>query len=377
MHDRQPASSPTVRDPGAQPWPGFALAADAAVRQLAEQLPMDLWLVTHLDREHQQIVASYGDWDAIAPPGSVLPWADSFCVRMINGAPGLATDVRAVPDYAGVAVGPYAIVRCYLGTPLLTADGGLFGSLCGFAGTPRPDSADSYPLVRFVGRMLSTVLTRESLAAERSEAAAEAYALVDRDMATGLGNARGWQRALGTENERCRRFGSPASVIVLDLSELGRARDPDTEDDEDDEDQPDGRVTGLAAAAGGAGLGVSPDRRRRAPRACAALHDRRRVRSRLGPRAGHPHPPRAAVGGARRRDRGVRDAARRRGPAVGLAARPTGEQPRPAAPGAAPPDSGPAGVGQPQPATVSPRAGRRPGQPPSPRQPQRSASIAR
>ncbi len=250
MHDRQPASSPTVRDPGAQPWPGFALAADAAVRQLAEQLPMDLWLVTHLDREHQQIVASYGDWDAIAPPGSVLPWADSFCVRMINGAPGLATDVRAVPDYAGVAVGPYAIVRCYLGTPLLTADGGLFGSLCGFAGTPRPDSADSYPLVRFVGRMLSTVLTRESLAAERSEAAAEAYALVDRDMATGLGNARGWQRALGTENERCRRFGSPASVIVLDLSELGRARDPDTEDDEDDEDQPDGRVTGLAAAAG-------------------------------------------------------------------------------------------------------------------------------
>ncbi|HEY5150430.1 MAG TPA: diguanylate cyclase, partial [Mycobacterium sp.] len=43
--------------------------------------------------------------------------------------------------------------------------------------------------------------------------------LADRDPATGLRNQRGFQRALELENGRIRRFGTTASVLVIDVND--------------------------------------------------------------------------------------------------------------------------------------------------------------
>lgn len=233
MSNDLPAARPADPPPGraampASPWPGFELAAGAAVEHLAEQVPMDLWLVTEVIGGEQQVVAAAGAWSGLTPPGTSLSWAESFCVRMVDGSgPNVAPDVREVPGYAAAAVGEREQVRCYVGVPLLQSDGALYGTLCGFAGRPRPAAlSQSLPLVGFAGRMLSTVLATEAVAARHAEAVAHVQAMSERDVLTGLRNERGWQQALADENERCRRYGAPASVIVLGVEEPGPAQAP-------------------------------------------------------------------------------------------------------------------------------------------------------
>ena len=164
-------------------------------------------------------MAAAGAWAPQAPPGATYPWQDSFCLRMVERrGPVVAPDVAAVPAYAEVAVGLLAGVRAYVGVPLQGDDGVVFGTLCGFAGAPQDPSLDgSLASVRLVGRMLSTILAREQFARARSQEAAAAYALVERDPVTGLRNRRGWDAAVEQEDTRCQRYGATASVLVLEL----------------------------------------------------------------------------------------------------------------------------------------------------------------
>lgn len=206
-------------DPRLLPWPGFALAASAAVEHLEELVDLDLWLVTAVRDGTQTVVAAAGRWSAAAPPGLTYPWQDSFCLRMVERrGPVVAPDVAAIPAYAGLAVGRLAAVRAYVGIPLEGDDGVVFGTLCGFAGAPQDGSWDgSLGSVRLVGRMLSTILAREQFARARSQETAAAYALVERDPVTGLRNRRGWDAAVEQEDTRCQRYGSTASVLALRL----------------------------------------------------------------------------------------------------------------------------------------------------------------
>lgn len=215
----QPTGS-QVADVG--PWPGFALAADAVVADLHGRFGFELWLVTHLDQDRQVVVASAGPWAAMLPPAVVLPWAKSFCVRMVeHDGPVAVADVARSAGYGPIAVGAYAGVRAYLGVPVLSTDGELFGTLCAFAGQPETSSMPAaLGQVTLVGRMLSTIATGEQIAVDRSHEAARAYAFAQLDRLTGLRNRRGWEAARGTEEQRACRYGSPVSVLVVELDDL-------------------------------------------------------------------------------------------------------------------------------------------------------------
>jgi diguanylate cyclase (GGDEF)-like protein len=211
------------------PWPAFAVAAEAAVEHLSQTLGLDLWLVTHVDQDRQVIVAASGHWAELAAPGTHFSWQESFCLPMTDQrGPTVALDVREVPAYAPLATGILARVRAYVGMPLYGRDGELFGTLCAFAGEPQPDAwSDGLDLMRLIGRLLSTILSTEQLALERSTEAAAAYALAEVDRLTGLPNHRGWKSALAREDHRCRRYGSAASVLVLNLQDMKRTNDAD------------------------------------------------------------------------------------------------------------------------------------------------------
>jgi hypothetical protein len=74
-------------------------------------------------------------------------------------APRLATVTAAVPEYAVLTKGLGRDVAAYLGVPLVTADGQLFGTVCGVAFRAKPlSAARDLPLVEMVARMLSTLL---------------------------------------------------------------------------------------------------------------------------------------------------------------------------------------------------------------------------
>lgn len=213
-------------DPRRAPWPGFALAAEAAVQHLHERFGFDLWLVTHVVDDQQVVVASAGHWATLAAPGTEFSWPDSFCVSMVaQRAPTVAPDVRAVPPYAAAATGVLARVRAYLGVPLEGDAGAFFGTLCAVAGKPQETPpADLMCTVELVGQMLSTILAHEQVAAARSHEAAMAYALAERDQRTGLLNRRGWEAALQREDQRVNRYGSSPSILTATIE---HAADPD------------------------------------------------------------------------------------------------------------------------------------------------------
>ena len=54
------------------PWPGFALAAEAAVQRLHRLFGMDLWLATHVRDGEQVVVASAGPLSVDASVTSVV-----------------------------------------------------------------------------------------------------------------------------------------------------------------------------------------------------------------------------------------------------------------------------------------------------------------
>lgn len=218
-------------DPRLPPWPGFAVAAQAAVQELATDLGLDLWLVTAVEGDQQVVVATAGPWSALAAPGTTFAWKDSFCLPMTaRQGPTVAPHVQEVPAYAAVAVGVLAQVRAYVGVPLEGEDGRLFGTLCAFAGDPQPDElVDVLPRVMFTAQMLSTLLAREQFARNRSEAAAAAQALAGEDPLTGLHNRRSWEAALVHEQERVQRYGSTAAVVLFDV--LRAEGEEVTEDD--------------------------------------------------------------------------------------------------------------------------------------------------
>ena len=220
-------ADPAYPDPRREPWPGFALAADAAVRHLSEQLGLDLWLVTHVEGDQALVVASAGPWEELMPPGTAVPFSSVFCSRMVQReGPVCAPDVLSVPSYASLVTGVFGLVRAYVGVPLEGDDGQFFGTLAAVSGAQQPEAlADSMGMVELVGQMLSTIVAREQMAQARSADAAAAYALAERDQLTGLRNRRGWQAALEQEEIRCQRYGSAASILVLDLDDLKQVND--------------------------------------------------------------------------------------------------------------------------------------------------------
>ena len=204
------------------PWPGLAPAAVAVVADLHDRLGFDLWLVTHVEGDRQVVVASAGPWAAMAPPAVVLPWARSFCLQMIREGGAVAVaDVVGTPGYRSIAVGAYAPVRAYLGVPVLSTEGRLFGTLCAFSGRPEPVAMPgALTQVTVAGRLLSTVAAGQQIAWDRSQEAAQAYAMAESDRLTGLRNRRGWEAARSAEELRSQRYGSPVSVLVIDVDDL-------------------------------------------------------------------------------------------------------------------------------------------------------------
>lgn len=227
MAEPLPGSGRQLSGPSIGPWPGFALAADAAVSDLHRRFGLDLWMVTHVEGDRQVVVASAGPWDRLASPGVAFSWAQSFCLRMVTGdGPVAEPDVHRAPGYAPIAVGSLARVRAYVGVPLLSSEGRLFGSLCAFAEAPQPPTMSTMlEPVQLLGRMLSTLIAGEQFATDRSQEAAAAYALAEQDALTGLRNRRGWEAALVQEEQRSRRYGTPVSVLALGLNDGHRPDD--------------------------------------------------------------------------------------------------------------------------------------------------------
>jgi diguanylate cyclase len=205
----------------------FEAAARALLALLQRRLGFDLWMVTRTEGDDWIVLQSADRGYYGIHAGSVFRWADTFCSQMVKGnGPRIAPHSELVPAYAAAPIGRAIRINAYVGMPLVRADGSLFGTLCAIHPSPQPASVVAeQDLLEFLGAMLSTLLQAELKAAEETRRAERLGAEALTDAMTSLYNRRGWERLVACEEDRCRRYGHSAAVVVVDLDELKQVND--------------------------------------------------------------------------------------------------------------------------------------------------------
>jgi diguanylate cyclase len=199
----------------------FESAAKQTLKYLHERIGFELWMVTRTNGD-DWIVLHSEDHGYNVHPGAVFKWADSFCSEMVKGnGPRIAPASSLVPAYASAPIGQAVKIEAYIGHPLTGINGEFFGTLCAVDPKVQPESlVGEEALINLLGNLLSGILQNElaSLEEKRLRERIELDSLTDH--VTKLYNRRAWMNAIASEEERCRRYGSTAVVIVLDLDGL-------------------------------------------------------------------------------------------------------------------------------------------------------------
>ena len=155
------------------PFADWPAAARASLAFLHRTVGLDVWMVTHLEEPEQVVLHSHPQ--EVIPSGTSVLWDRSFCRSMVSGAgPRVATVAAATPAYRDLRTGLPQRVAAYLGVPLVTRDGEVFGTLCGVSSRAQPRTLSRHlPLVEMTARLLSTLLPEEP-GAQRAESSSPA-----------------------------------------------------------------------------------------------------------------------------------------------------------------------------------------------------------
>ncbi|WP_119964361.1 sensor domain-containing diguanylate cyclase [Simplicispira lacusdiani] len=204
----------------------FEAACRAVLAFLHQRLGFGLWMVTRTEGD-DWIVLQAEDHGYGVAPGTVLRWADSFCLEMVRGhGPRVAPDAQAVPAYRDAPINLQIPIQAYVGVPLVQADGSLFGTLCGIDPARQPAAlAQEQSLIELLGTLLSSVLQAELRLAQEARRSERLALEANTDAQTQLANRRAWDEHLAREEDRCRRYGHPAAVLVIDLDGLKQVND--------------------------------------------------------------------------------------------------------------------------------------------------------
>jgi diguanylate cyclase len=203
----------------------FRDAAGTVLEGLRERTGLGCWMLLRRGGGGWVVVAvrdrSYGiREDQLLPDGELPAGA------MPDGrGPRVAPAVAEAGAHAATARLRGRRVGAFAGVPVPAPDGSPFGCLCGIDPAARPELARELPTVELLGRLLGSLLAqeldRQELQRRFERAALDALT----DPLTGVGNRRAWDRLLAAEEARCRRYGSPASLVAIDLDELKLVND--------------------------------------------------------------------------------------------------------------------------------------------------------
>jgi diguanylate cyclase (GGDEF)-like protein len=202
-----------------------------AVASMLDGLPartgLGTWLLVRLLDDGGSSVLAVRDRSYGIRADQALSDADLPVRALVDGrGPRVARVAAEVQAYASASLGDGVPVGALAGVPVLAPDGSVFGCLCGVDPEPGlPELAAELPTIELLGRMLAVLLAQELDRQElqRRFELAELDALTD--PLTGVGNRRAWDRLLDAEEARCRRYGSVASLVAIDLDELKRVND--------------------------------------------------------------------------------------------------------------------------------------------------------
>lgn len=204
----------------------FEEAGKRVLKFLHEHFGFGLWMITRVENDKWIILQSENEKYNIKQ-GQVFRWSDSYCYHMVQGkTPKIAPCSKKIEVYAQAGINQHLEIASYIGEPLLNEDGSVFGSICGIdTETKSEDILKDAPIIELLGSLLSTILQGELRENQqrRLRERFEVEALTDG--LTGLYNRRAWGRLLNQEEDRCQRYGLPATIFSLDLNDLKHVND--------------------------------------------------------------------------------------------------------------------------------------------------------
>jgi hypothetical protein len=105
-------------------------AVGAALVTAADVLGMEAVYIAGVDETTHRIERVRGAWNGLVE-GLTLPRAETFCDRLLAGAPPATSDAAHDPAYRDVASRLSLGITSYAGVPLRDEAGGLIGTFCG------------------------------------------------------------------------------------------------------------------------------------------------------------------------------------------------------------------------------------------------------
>jgi ANTAR domain len=155
--------------------PSSSATIDAALRAAAGLTGMELVFLSGMTpttftflRVHRN---GAGAEHATVQEGVSMPRADSFCARMLAGAPARVVDVAEVPEYADSPFRAAADARSYIGVPVVTAGSGVIGTLCAIDSRALDQSEDALVVLRALADVIAGVSDRSPSVRVRRTAA--------------------------------------------------------------------------------------------------------------------------------------------------------------------------------------------------------------
>ena len=129
-------------------------AVDAALSTAATLLGMEVVFIGGLDETTFRFDRVHGSWPGVYE-GLAGDRADSFCHRMLAGAPPWTADAATDAAYADAPIRTRLGICTYVGVPIRHADGAVVGTLCGIDRTSLPVDDAKIGVLRELARIVA------------------------------------------------------------------------------------------------------------------------------------------------------------------------------------------------------------------------------
>jgi hypothetical protein len=128
---------------------------DAALRAAAGLTGMEMVFLSGMTPETFTFLRVHGDGHPSITEGLTLPRTDSFCARLLDGAPGITTDAANDPAYADAPFRTVGEIVTYIGVPVVTATAGVIGTLCAIDSRSVPLEEDALVVLRALADVIA------------------------------------------------------------------------------------------------------------------------------------------------------------------------------------------------------------------------------